>query len=60
MRNLAEILNSKGAINVTYNGMPVWLESMHGEDAEVTFIGMNQKSSVPISALAETEPLHGI
>jgi H-type small acid-soluble spore protein len=56
----SEIMNSKGVINVCYNGMPVWLEGIHGDDAEISFIGLDNKSSVPLSGLVETEALHGL
>lgn len=50
-----EILNSKGSVKVYYNGLPVWLEDMSGDDVEVSFIGMDQRSSVPVSALIESD-----
>lgn len=52
----SEIMRSKGVINVNYDGKPVWLESLNEENVEVTFIGMNQRSIVPISALVVADP----
>lgn len=56
----SEILRSKGVIHVCYNGMPVWLESLRGDNADVCFIGMHQRTSVPVSGLVEADPLHSL
>jgi H-type small acid-soluble spore protein len=56
----SEILRGKGNVRVSYNGMPVWLETMDGDNMEVSFIGMNQSSIVPISGLVEADPLHSL
>ncbi|AUS98554.1 hypothetical protein CDQ84_13315 [Clostridium thermosuccinogenes] len=55
-----EIMKSNGLIHVSYNGMPVNIESIRGDLAEVTLIGMGKKIDIPISALAETDPLYTI
>lgn len=52
-----EIMQSHGVINVTYNGMPVWIEGMRGDMSEVCLIGMEKRIDVPISALAEANPM---
>ena len=56
-KRAVEIMQSNGSINVTYNGMPVWIESIRGDMAEVTFIGMDRRVDVSISALSETYPI---
>ena len=52
-----EIMQSHGVINVTYNGMPVWIESIRGDLSEVTLIGMDKRIDVPVSALTEADPI---
>ncbi|MCX7772365.1 MAG: H-type small acid-soluble spore protein [Clostridia bacterium] len=52
-KRVNEIMESKGVINVNYNGMPVWIDNMKGDMAEVTLIGKNQTMSVPINNLIE-------
>lgn len=52
-----KIMQSYGVINVSYNGMPVWIEGIRGDVAEVSFIGMDRRVDVPISALAEADPI---
>lgn len=56
-KRVEEIMQSHGVINVSYNGMPVWIEGIHGDGAEVTLIDMDKKIEVPISALAEADPM---
>jgi H-type small acid-soluble spore protein len=55
-----EIMQSYGVINVNYNGMPVWIEGVHNDVAEVTLIDMEKKVDVPISALTEADPIQTI
>lgn len=52
-----DIMQSHGVINVSYNGMPVWIESVRDDEAEVTVIGMERRINVPISALTEADPM---
>ena len=52
-----DIMQSHGVINATYNGMPVWIESIRGDLSEVTLIGTNERIDVPISALTEAAPM---
>jgi len=56
-RRAEQIMQSKGVIEVTYNGMPVWIESIHGDMAKIRFIDMDRSSDVPISALSEAPPM---
>lgn len=52
-----EIMQSHGVISVSYNGMPVWIEGMRGEMAEVTLIDTGKRIDVAVSALAEADPM---
>jgi len=52
-----EIMQSHGVINVSYNGMPVWIERIRGDMAEVTLIDMERKIDVHIGALTEADPM---
>jgi H-type small acid-soluble spore protein len=52
-----QIMQSNGVIEVSYNGMPVWIEGIRGDMAEVTFIDLNRRSDVPVSSLAEAPPM---
>ncbi len=55
-----EIMKSYGVISVSYNGMPVWIEALRGDVAEVTLIGLGRRMDIPISALSETDPIQTI
>ena len=57
-KRLEEAMKYHGLVHVSYNGMPVRVESVNGDLAEITLIGMDQKISVSTSALAEAEPTH--
>ena len=52
-----QIMQSHGVIDVSYNGMPVWIENLRGDMAEVMLIGMERRIDVPVGALAETGPM---
>ena len=56
-KRVEEILQSHGVINISYNGMPVWVEGIRGDVAEVTLIDMERRMEVPISALTEADPM---
>lgn len=51
-----EIMQSYGVINVSYNGTPIWIDGIKGDQARVTLIGQNKSLEVPLSALTETSP----
>lgn len=55
-----EIMQSHGVINVSYNGMPVWIESIRGDTAEVTLLDADQSIDVSISALTEADPIKSL
>ena len=52
-----QIMQSHGVIDVSYNGMPVWIENLRGDMAEVMLIGMERRIDVPVGALAEAGPM---
>ena len=48
------IIQSSDSINVMYNGNPVWLESVDGENtAEVTYLQNRKREKVPVDRLIE-------
>ena len=55
-----EIMQSYGVINVNYNGLPVWIERIRGDVAEVTFIDIERQITVPVSELTEVEPMQTV
>ncbi len=50
-----EIMRSHGVINITYNGVPVWIEGIRGEVAEVSLIDEKKRMDVPVSGLTEDQ-----
>lgn len=48
-----QIIESKGVINVLYNGSPVWIESIDGNNADVTNIETKARAQVPVNMLIE-------
>lgn len=58
-KRIEEIISSTDVIRVSYNGIPVWIESINGDEVEVSLIGigMDRKIHLPSSALAETGPM---
>jgi H-type small acid-soluble spore protein len=59
-RRAEEIMQSYGVIDVNYNGMPVWLEAISGDLAEVTFIGLDKRMEIPVEELNESDPIQSI
>lgn len=56
-KRIEEIIGSSDIIDVSYNGMPVWIENIHGDEVEVSLIGMHRRAHLAASALAETDPM---
>ena len=54
-----EILNqTKENIPVLYNGSPVWIEDVNGNNtAEVTDLNNNSKIEAPVNKLVEVNPI---
>lgn len=55
-----EIMQSHGVIDVNYNGMPVWIEAIKGDMAEITFIGLDRSLNIEVNELNEAGPIHSI
>lgn len=55
IEKIVEIVESRGVINVTYNGNPVWIESISKESNEVRVknIKTNEEFMVSASKLKE-------
>ncbi|NLU48464.1 MAG: H-type small acid-soluble spore protein [Syntrophomonadaceae bacterium] len=50
-----EIMESKGVIEVFYQGHPVWIEQIEQDTARIRMLDNNQQLNVPIKMLAESE-----
>lgn len=48
-----QIMESHGVIEVLYNGAPVWLEGINGENADVSYIDTKKRAEVPVGQLFE-------
>lgn len=53
-----KILNSSDIIEVSYQGVPVWIESIqHDDSAEITNLETRKRMKAPIQDLKETNTL---
>lgn len=52
-RRAHEIVSSLGVIDVLYQGQPVWIENLKGNEAAVEFLDSSRKGRVPIEDLME-------
>lgn len=50
-----EIMESKGVIEVLYQGHPVWIEGIEQDSAQVRLLDDDHKLNVPINMLTEAE-----
>lgn len=50
IKKIIEIVESRGVINVTYNGNPVWIESISKESNEVRVKNIKTNEEFMISA----------
>lgn len=50
-----DIVNSLGVIEVLYQGEPIWIEDIHGNQARIDFLERRHKAEVPVRDLAECE-----
>ena len=48
-----DILESVKTVEVHYNGLPVWIESLAGENAEVRYLETGERIRVPVAELVE-------
>ncbi|HHY31115.1 MAG TPA: small, acid-soluble spore protein, H family, partial [Syntrophaceticus sp.] len=44
-----KIVESLGVVEVLYNGAPVWIENLDGEDAEVRYLETGDHLLVPVA-----------
>ena len=51
------IIESLGVIEVQYNGIPVWIENIKDNTAEVSYLDTKNKAEVPVEKLHERKPL---
>ncbi len=49
-----EIMESKGVIEVLYQGHPVWLEHIEHDNARIRLLDSENQLDVPINMLAES------
>ena len=54
-----QIFESLGVVEVLYNGAPVWIENLDGEDAEVRYLETGDQILVPVSELIEGGSIGG-
>lgn len=52
-RRAAEIFDSLGVIEVCYKGLPVWIEKVNGDLAQVQDLQTRQSFEVSVQDLAE-------
>mgnify|MGYP003877985045 FL=1 len=48
-----QIIESKGVIEVLYGDCPVWIESLNGDVANITYMQTKNKDQVPVDKLYE-------
>jgi len=58
-RRARQILDSHGVIEVLHNGSPVWIENLRGNNAEVTYIGTDNRAEIPVDKLVESSTMGG-
>ncbi|HCF71283.1 MAG TPA: H-type small acid-soluble spore protein [Syntrophomonas sp.] len=49
-----DIVNSLGVIEVLYQGEPIWIEDINGDQARIDFLDRRQKAEVPVRDLIES------
>lgn len=54
-----QIVESLGVVEVLYNGAPVWIENVDGEDAEVRYLETGDIIQVPVNELVEGGSIGG-
>ena len=54
MKQAEEIMNSPRKVEVQYDDVPVWIESIQGTTANIVVIGTNKKMTVPVEQLEYT------
>ncbi|NLP36144.1 MAG: small, acid-soluble spore protein, H family [Firmicutes bacterium] len=54
IKQAEEIMNSPRKVEVQYDDVPVWIESIQGTTANIVVIGTNKKMTVPVEQLEYT------
>ena len=54
IKQAEEIMNSPHKVEVQYDDVPVWIESIQGTTANIVVIGTNKKMTVPVEQLEYT------
>lgn len=49
-----DIVNSLGVIEVLYQGEPIWIEDINGDQARIDFLNRRQRVEVPVRDLIES------
>lgn len=50
------IMESHGVISVLYQGTPVWIETLRGDQAQITMIESDRRLEVPVGDLELENP----
>jgi H-type small acid-soluble spore protein len=59
-QRIHEILDSHGVIDVRYQNLPVWIEQVNQDRAEVILLDTDQRLEVPLADLYEESSLETI
>ncbi len=59
-QRIHEILDSHGVIDVRYQNLPVWIEQVNQDRAEVILLDTDQRLEVPLADLYEEGSLETI
>jgi H-type small acid-soluble spore protein len=52
-----QIFESLGVVDVLYNGSPVWIEDLDGEEAKVRYLESDEVIQVHVAELVEGESI---
>ncbi len=50
-----DIFNSLGVIEVLYQGEPIWIEDIYGDQAKIELLHQRKRTEVPVQDLMESE-----
>ncbi|MGI6436064.1 MAG: H-type small acid-soluble spore protein [Syntrophomonadaceae bacterium] len=53
VRRAHDIVNSLGVIEVLYQGEPIWIENLHGDQAMIEFLNSPTRAEVAVAELFE-------
>jgi small acid-soluble spore protein H (minor) len=52
-----QIFESLGVVDVLYNGVPVWIEDLDGEEAKIRYLESDDVIQVPVAELVEEDSI---